>query len=57
MEQGINEPKRITRDTVADHFRNELMKECLLKAEEIRRALEGRKHTDSTTLLADDRQR
>lgn len=45
------------RDTVADHSRDDLMKECLRRAEEIRRGLEGRKHTDSTALIAEDRQR
>ena len=43
------------RDTVADHARNELMKKCLLQAEEIRRGLEGRLHSDSTELIAEDR--
>lgn len=57
MAQKLNDSKRITRDTVADHARNELMKECLRKAEEIRRSLEGRKHTDSTLLIAEDRKR
>ena len=46
-----------SRDTVADHARNELMKECLRKAREIRRSLEGRKHTDSTHIIAEDRKR
>jgi hypothetical protein len=31
------------------------MKECMRKAEEIRRSLEGLKHTDSTILIAEDR--
>lgn len=35
----------------------ELMRECLRKAEEIRRGLEGSKHTDSTDLTAEDRKR
>lgn len=55
MVQKLNNSNRMTRDTVGDHARNELMKECLRKAEEIRRSLEGRKHSDSTTLIADDR--
>jgi len=33
------------------------MKECLGKAEEIRRSLEGRKHSDSTALVSEDRKR
>ena len=57
MVQKLNNSNEITRDTVADHARNELMKECLRKAEEIRRGLEGRKHSDSTNLIAEDRKR
>lgn len=57
MAQKLNNSDKMTRDTVPDHARNELMKECLLKAEEIRRSLEGRKHTDSTILIAEDRTR
>jgi hypothetical protein len=57
MVQKLNNSNRMTRDTVADHARNELMKECLRKAEEIRRSLEGRKHSDSTELIAEDRKR
>ena len=57
MAQKLNNSKPTSRDTVADHARNELMKECLRKAEEIRRSMEGRKHTDSTILIAEDRQR
>lgn len=57
MAQKINNADRMTRDAVANHARNELMKECLLKAEKIRRSLQGRKHTDSTFLIAEDRKR
>lgn len=57
MVQKLNNSNRVTRDTVADHARNEIMKECLRKAEEIRRSLEGRKHSDSTELIAEDRKR
>jgi hypothetical protein len=57
MVQKLNNSNEITRDTVADHGRNELMKECLRKAEEIRRGLEGRKHSNSTELIAEDRKR
>jgi hypothetical protein len=42
-------------EIVTDQPRNELMKECLRRAEEIRRGLEGRKHSDSTNLIAEDR--
>jgi hypothetical protein len=55
--QQLNNSSNITRDTVTDHARNELMKDCLRKAEEIRRSLEGRKHSDSTILIAEDRKR
>jgi hypothetical protein len=57
MAQKLNNLDSMTRDTVADQPRNELMKECLRKAEEIRRGLEGRQHTDSTILIAEDRKR
>lgn len=57
MTQELNKSDKMTRDTVADHARNEVMKECLRKADEIRRSLEGRKHTDSTLLIAEDRKR
>ena len=55
MAQKLNNLDRISRDTVADQPRNELMKEALRRAEEIRRSLEGRQHTDSTILIAEDR--
>ena len=57
MAQKLNSSDKMTRDTVGDHARNELMKECLRKAEEIRRGLEGRRHSDSTKLIAEDRKR
>jgi hypothetical protein len=57
MAQKLNNSSRTERDTVADHFRNDLMKESLRKAEEIRRGLEGRKHTDSTALASEGRKR
>ena len=55
MSQKLNNAGLTSRDTVDD--RNELMKEALRKAEEIRRGLEGRKHSDSTNLIAEDRKR
>ncbi len=55
MAQKLNNPRRISRDKVGDHARNELMKESLRRAEEIRRSLEGRQHNDSTNLIAEDR--
>ncbi len=57
MAQKLNDSKTVERDTVADQARNELMKECLRKAEEIRHSLAARKHTDSTLLIAEDRKR
>ena len=57
MEQKANNSSQTDRDVLANHFQNELMKECLRKAEEIRRGLEGRSHSDSTTLVAEDRKR
>jgi hypothetical protein len=57
MAQKLSNSDKMTRDTVTDQARNQLMKECLRKAEEIRRSLEGRKHTDSTLLIAEDRKR
>ena len=57
MAQKVYNSDKTTRDTVADHTRTELMKECLLKGEEIRRSLERRKHTDSTILITEDRTR
>lgn len=57
MAQKLNKLTTAPRDTVADQARNELMKECMRKAEQIRRSLEGRKHTDSTILIAEDRKR
>ena len=57
MAQKLNRSTETDRDTIDDDARNELMKECLRKAEEIRRGLEGRQHTDSTKLIAEDRKR
>ena len=57
MAQKLSNSDKMTRHPVADRARNELMKECLRRAEEIRRGLEGRKHTDSTILIAEDRTR
>lgn len=55
MVQKLNNSHRMTRDIITDRPRNELIKECLRKAEEIRRSLEGRKHADSTALASEDR--
>jgi hypothetical protein len=57
MAQKLNNSGKVSRRTVADNGRSELMKESLRRAEEIRRALEGRQHSDSTTLIAEDRKR
>ncbi len=51
MAQKLNNSGKINRDTVEDHARSELMKQCMRKAEEIRRSLEGRQHSDSTILI------
>ena len=55
MAQKLNNSNAMTRDTVGDRGRNELMKEALRRAEEIRRSLEGRQHSDSANLIAEDR--
>jgi hypothetical protein len=55
MVENPNNSNRMTRDTVVDDARNELMKECLRKAQKIRRSLAGRQHSDSTVLIAEDR--
>ena len=55
--QKLDNTDRTTRDAGANHFRDELMKECLRKAEEIRRGLEGRQHSDSAKSVAEDRKR
>ncbi len=57
MAQKLNNSNAMRRDTVGDRGRNELMKEALRRAEEIRRSLEGRQHSDSTNLIAEDRKR
>ena len=50
-------PNNFNRDTIADEARKELMKEALRKAEGIGRSLEGRRHSDSTELIAEARTR
>jgi vacuolar-type H+-ATPase subunit H len=57
MAQNLKIERSATRDIIASEFRNDLMKEALRRAEEIRRSLEGRKHSDSTELIAEDRKR
>lgn len=57
MAQKLNNSGKESRDTIPDNSRSELMKESLRKAEEIRRSLEGRRHSDSTDLIAEDRKR
>ncbi len=57
MAQKLNNSNAMRRDTVGDRGRNELMKEALRRAEEIRRSLEGRQHSDSTNLIAENRKR
>lgn len=57
MAQKLNNAGKENRDKVADNSRSEVMTESLRKAEEIRRSLEGRRHSDSTNLIAEDRKR
>jgi len=57
MAQKLNNSSTTSRDAIADDTRAELMKEVLRKAEEIRRSLEGRQHSDSSVLIAEDRKR
>ncbi len=57
MAQKLNNSITTRRATIADDARNQLMKEALRKAEGIRRGLEGRKHSDSTNLITEDRKR
>jgi hypothetical protein len=57
MAQNLKTERSATRDIIAGEFRNDLMKEALRRAEEIRRSLEGRQHTDSTKLVSENRQR
>ena len=57
MAKKLNKPHTTDRETFAAHPRNRLMKDALRKVEEIRRGLEGRKHTDSTDLVSEDRKR
>jgi len=56
MAQKLNNLKKTSRQTATTNS-SELMKESLRLAEGIRRSLEGRKHSDSTILIAEDRKR
>lgn len=56
MAQKLNNNDKTSQPTVAP-YTSELMRESLRRAEEIRRSLEGRKHSDSTVLIAEDRKR
>jgi hypothetical protein len=56
MAQKLNNIDKTSQHTVATNT-SELMRESLRKAEEIRRGLQGRKHSDSTILIAEDRKR
>ena len=58
MAQKLNKMDKTNRRAViAGGGRRELMKESLRRAEEIRQSLKGRKHSDSTILVAEDRKR
>jgi vacuolar-type H+-ATPase subunit H len=56
MAQNLKIERSATRDIIAGEFRNDLLKEALRRAEEIRRGFEGRQHTDSTKLVSENRQ-
>ncbi len=57
MAQKLNKMDKTNRRAVIAGGRRELMKESLRRAEEIRQSLKGRKHSDSTILVAEDRKR
>ena len=57
MAQKLNNLKKTSRQTATTNSLSELMKESLRLAEGIRRSLKGRKHSDSTILIAEDRKR
>jgi hypothetical protein len=57
MAQNLETERTARTASAADDLRGDIMKECLRKAAEIRRGLEGRHHSDSTELIAEDRKR
>jgi hypothetical protein len=57
MAQKLNNVNKSTRSVSTITDKRELMKEALRRAEEIRENLKGRKHSDTTALIAEDRQR
>jgi hypothetical protein len=57
MAQNVDGERNTTQRMVADNNHSDEMKACLRKAAEIRQSLEGRHHTDSTELIAEDRKR
>jgi hypothetical protein len=57
MVQKVNNLGKSSRRAVIAKDRRELMKEALRLADEIRESLKGRKHSDSTKLIAEDRMR
>lgn len=57
MAQQLNNADKPTRNVITADDKRELMKESLRKAAEIREILKGRKHSDSTALIAEDRNR
>jgi hypothetical protein len=56
-EDEEGDPKQATQQTAAIGERTKVMETALEKAEEIRRQLEGRNHSDSTQDLREDRER
>lgn len=56
-EDEESEPKEAIQQTAAVGERTKVMEKALEKAAEIRHQLEGRHHSDSTQLVAEDRKR
>lgn len=57
MTQELNNVAKPSSRAGAAKGRRGLMNEALRRADEIRESLKGRKHSDSTTLIAEDRNR
>lgn len=57
MAQKFNNVDKPNTRAIITKDRRELMKDALRRAGEIRQSLKGRKHSDSTELIAQDRKR
>jgi hypothetical protein len=57
MAQKLNKLDNPNDPAMMAKNRRELMKDSLRRAKETRKSLEGRKHSDSTALIAEDRKR